>query len=92
MAGAIGHKTLTSIVGLICLLATFTALADRPMSLDEAVSEARERYPGRVLSAETERRNGRTQHRIRILTDDGQVKRLRIDPESGDRIRRNRSR
>lgn len=92
MAGAIRHKMLTSIAGLVCLLAAQSATADRPMSLGEAVSEARERYPGRVLSAETERRNGRAQHRIRILTDDGQVKRLRIDPESGDRIRRNRSR
>jgi uncharacterized membrane protein YkoI len=92
MAVAVRYKTLARVAGLACLVAMQTAVADRPMSLDEAVSEARERYPGRVLSAETERRDGRAQHRIRILTDDGQVKRLSIDPESGDRIRRNRSR
>jgi uncharacterized membrane protein YkoI len=59
------------------------ALAERRTSLEQAVNEARERYPGRVLSAETERRNGRESHQIRILTDDGRVKRLRIDAESG---------
>jgi uncharacterized membrane protein YkoI len=69
---------------LLCLLlaATVTA-ADRRKSLDQAVSEARERYNGRVLSAETQRRDGRESHRIRILTDDGRVKRLNIDAESG---------
>lgn len=92
MPGAIGHKTLVLAVGLACLAAVQSAAADRPISLGEAVSEARERYPGRVLSAETERSDGRTQHHIRILTEDGQVKRLRIDSESGERIRRDRSR
>ena len=74
------------------LLST-SALAhgDRRKSLDEAVSEARDRYPGRVLSAETERRGGRESYNIRILTDDGRVKRLRVDPESG-RFERNRER
>lgn len=61
------------------------ALAERRTSLEQAVNEARERYPGRVLSAETERRNGRESHQIRILTEDGRVKRLQIDAESGRR-------
>jgi len=76
------------ILSLGMLLYMLPAHADRPVSLDQAVSEARERYPGRVLSAETERRNGRDRHRIRILTDDGRVKRLHIDADSGRRIQR----
>ncbi|MDJ0739261.1 MAG: hypothetical protein QNJ91_06065 [Gammaproteobacteria bacterium] len=63
---------------------------DRRKSLDEAVSDARDRYNGRVLSAETQRRNGRESHRIRILTDDGRVKRLNIDAESGHSERKRR--
>lgn len=63
---------------------------DRRKSLDEAVSDARDRYNGRVLSAETQRRNGRESHRIRILTDDGRVKRLNIDAESGRNERKRR--
>jgi uncharacterized membrane protein YkoI len=66
------------------------ALADRRTSLDDAVSEARERYPGRVISAETRREDGRESHRIRILTDEGRVKRFEIDAESGRFERRNR--
>jgi uncharacterized membrane protein YkoI len=63
---------------------------DRRKSLDEAVSEARDRYPGRVLSAETDRRGGRESYNIRILTHEGRVKRLRVDPESGRYQRRRR--
>ncbi len=59
------------------------AQPDRRTSLDQAVEEARGRFPGRVLSAETQRQGGRESHSIRILTDDGRVKRLRIDAESG---------
>ena len=59
------------------------AQADRRTSLEEAVNEARDRFPGRVLSAETQRRGGHEAHRIRILTPDGRVKRLEVDAESG---------
>ncbi len=48
-------------------------------SLDDAVSEARERYDGRVLSAETlTDERGREIYSIRILTPDGRVKRYRV--------------
>ncbi len=57
--------------------------AERRTSLEDAVSEARGRHPGRVLSAETDRRGGRESYNIRILTRDGRVKRLRMDAESG---------
>ncbi len=61
---------------------------ERRKSLDEAVSEARDRYNGRVLSAETERRGDRESHNIRILTRDGRVKRLQIDADNGRPDRR----
>jgi len=65
------------------ILSTSAIAGDRRKSLDEAVSEARDRFRGRVLSAETDRRGGRESYNIRILTDDGKVKRLQVDPESG---------
>jgi uncharacterized membrane protein YkoI len=69
--------------GLLLLsLATF-AQQGRYTSLDQAVSEARERYDGRVLSADTEQRGGREAHNIRILTPDGRVKNLRMDANTG---------
>ncbi|MBT8428677.1 MAG: PepSY domain-containing protein [Gammaproteobacteria bacterium] len=84
-------KATGSILLAIALLgASALAQADRRTSLEDAVSEARGRYPGRVLSAETDRRGGRESYKIRILTRDGQVKRLRIDPESGRVQRRGR--
>ena len=79
---------------LALLLVAFSAAgqAERRTSLEDAVSEARDRYPGRVISAETRRNNGRDSHRIRILTDDGRVKRLNVDAESGRFERRQRNR
>ena len=53
------------------------------MSLDEAVAKARRHNEGKVLSAETIRDNGRTVHRIKILTKDGRVKRVKINAGSG---------
>ena len=76
------HATPLALVAALLLSAATGVQADRRKSLDDAVSEARSRYPGRVLSAETDRRSGRESYRIRILTDDGRVKRLRIDSES----------
>ncbi len=70
-------------ITLMLLLVSELTLAwqDRRTSLDEAVSEARERYNGRVLSAETMRRNGQETHNVRILTRDGQVRRHRVDAD-----------
>lgn len=66
-------------------------LADRRTSLDQAVSEAREQYGGQVISAQKRRSNGRESYDVRILDPGGQVRRLRIDPDSGQRMpRRNR--
>lgn len=71
------------LLAVVALSVSALAQADRRTSLEDAVSDARNRYPGRVLSAETDRRGGRESHNIRILTKDGRVKRLRVDPESG---------
>jgi len=78
------------LLAVVILGGSALAHADRRTSLDDAVSEARGRYPGRVLSAETDRRGGRESHQIRILTRDGRVKRLRMDAESGRFQRRER--
>jgi uncharacterized membrane protein YkoI len=51
--------------------------------LDGAVSRWRERIGGRVLSAETRKDDGRSIHHIRIITDQGRVRRLRIDADTG---------
>jgi len=53
------------------------------ISLDEAVSRARQQNPGKVLSADTVNVNGRKVYNIKILTNDGRVKRTRVDARSG---------
>ena len=53
------------------------------ISLDEAVSRARQQYPGKVLSADTVNVKGRKVYNIKILTNDGRVKRTQIDARSG---------
>jgi uncharacterized membrane protein YkoI len=70
-------------VGLLLFSLAASAQQGRYTTLEQAVSEARDRYNGRVLSADTERNGGREAHNIRILTRDGRVKNLRMDAESG---------
>ncbi len=57
--------------------------SDSGFSLDEAVSSLRGGGKGRVLSADTVDRDGQPVHRIKILTDEGRVKRYQLDGESG---------
>jgi uncharacterized membrane protein YkoI len=84
------RRTLPLLLVTLALGVPAFAEPDRRTSLDEAVSQARERYNGRVLSAETQRNGERESHRIRILTRDGRVKRLEVDAESGRFERRRR--
>jgi hypothetical protein len=62
----------------------------RDASLEDAVSRVRRQSDARVLSAETVRKNDREEHRVRIITDDGRVRRYRMDAETGDLLPRKR--
>ena len=53
------------------------------VDLDSAVSRVRERTGGRILSAQTKGSNGNTEHVIRVMTDDGKVRRIRVEARSG---------
>ena len=64
------------------LLGTITQVHAHHDSLEAAVSEARARYDGRVLSAETLRdASGRETYNVRILTPEGRVRRYRVRPD-----------
>lgn len=56
---------------------------NRGISLDEAVSRVRRQSDGRILSAETVRRDGRCVYRIKVLSQDGRVSRVDIDADTG---------
>jgi len=53
------------------------------VSLAQATAMAQSRFRGRVVRAETVMRGDRTVHEIRILGEDGRVRTVRIDAESG---------
>ncbi len=57
---------------------------NRNTSLDDAVSWARRQSRGRVLSAETVQKNNQEEHRVRIITDGGRVRRYRMDALTGN--------
>ncbi len=56
------------------------------VTLDHAVQKARSRYNGRVISAETVGAEEGSTHNIRILTNDGHVRRLRVDSTTGEYV------
>jgi uncharacterized membrane protein YkoI len=53
------------------------------LSLAQASAMAQSRYQGRIVRAETIEQGGRVIHVIRILGDDGRVRTVRIDAETG---------
>jgi uncharacterized membrane protein YkoI len=85
------RRTLLLCIGLLLMQATQAspqissaqpaalkvAQRDGP-SLGEAVEQVRRQYQGRIVSAETEMRGNREVHVIKVLTDDGKVKTVRI--------------
>lgn len=61
-------------------------MADRAISLDEAVARAERRYDARAVRAEEKRHDDRIEYRIRLLGADGRVFEVRIDAESGQEL------
>jgi uncharacterized membrane protein YkoI len=53
------------------------------VSLAQATSMAQGRYQGRIVRAETVQTGDRLVHEIRILGDDGRVRTVRIDAQTG---------
>jgi uncharacterized membrane protein YkoI len=53
------------------------------ISLAQATSMAQSRYQGRVVRAETVQIGDRVVYEIRILGDDGRVRTVRIDAQTG---------
>ncbi len=53
------------------------------VSLGQATAMARSRYPGRVVRAEMVMIGDRVVYEIRILGDDGRVRTVRIDAQTG---------
>jgi uncharacterized membrane protein YkoI len=53
------------------------------ISLGQATAMARSRYPGRVVRAEPVMIGDRVVYEIRILGDDGRVRTVRIDAQTG---------
>ena len=56
------------------------------VDLDSAVERIRKKTGGRVLHAETMNNQGNREHRVRIITDRGEVKRYRVDAGSGAEV------
>lgn len=52
------------------------------LTLSEAVEKVRRQYKGRIVSAETRRNGNREVHIIKVLTEDGKVKTVRVPGRS----------
>lgn len=55
----------------------------RTMSLDAAVAMVRSRFGGKVISASTNNQRGRTVHVIKLLSEEGRVRTIRVDAQTG---------
>jgi uncharacterized membrane protein YkoI len=61
----------------------FPAQREGGISLAQATAIAQSRYQGRVVRAETVQLGNRLVHEIRILGEDGRVRTVRIDAQTG---------
>jgi uncharacterized membrane protein YkoI len=58
-------------------------MAERALSLDEAVARAERRHNARAVRAEEKRHGNRVEYRIRLLGNDGRVFEVRVDAATG---------
>lgn len=56
------------------------------VTLSQAIERARKSFPGRLLHGETEHRGGKRVHVVVIMNDDGLVKTLRFNADTGRRL------
>lgn len=56
----------------------FVSQQEDGLTLSEAVERVRKQYNGRIVSAETKVSGGREVHVIKVLTDDGKLKTVRM--------------
>jgi len=70
----------TSVSGAVFAVETADAgpMQGGGVTLDQAVDQVRRQYKGRIVSAVTEINGNREVHVIKVLTDDGKVKTVRI--------------
>jgi uncharacterized membrane protein YkoI len=60
-----------------------TVMADRAISLDEAVARAERRHDARAVRAEEEHDGDKVTYRIRLLGSDGRVFEVTVDAKTG---------
>ncbi len=53
------------------------------ISLDQAANKVRRQYGGKVIGATTRRDDGRSVHYIKLLSQDGKVRTVRVDGRTG---------
>ncbi len=70
--------------------AGWMTLAERALSLQEAVGKAQQQFGGKVIKADPVRLQGRSAYRIRMVRPDGRVKEVMLDAASGQPLRRQR--
>ena len=58
--------------------AEFSAMQSNGVTLSQAVEQVRRQYNGRIVDAETQVSGNRETHVIKVLTEDGKVKTVRV--------------
>lgn len=76
------HRLLKKILTALTLAAVLVVSA-WAVTLEEAARRVADEYDAKVVSAHTVERDGRRIHVIRIVTDDGVVRTVRV-PADGD--------
>lgn len=82
-------KRLATLLMVLSLAMPLTILAAD--DLKETAREVAKRNNGKVLSAKTINRNQQRTHEVKVLTDDGRVRTVRVPERGSERSDRSRS-
>jgi uncharacterized membrane protein YkoI len=61
-------------------------LAQAGVTMDQAIESAQRRYKARVVRADVSEANGRRVYVLRLLSEEGRVWTIKVDPETGGEI------
>lgn len=64
--------------------------AEQNISASQAAAIVQRRFGGRVVDVDSYRRGGRLIYRVRLLQDEGRMRTIQVDGQSGDIIQRRR--
>jgi uncharacterized membrane protein YkoI len=75
--------SLTAFAGLALADKDHESIPKTAVSLEQAIKAVTDKYPGRVVEAELEAEDGKTEYEITVVSNSGESREYTVDAQSG---------